>query len=134
LFSNSFQALNPKLLLKLASKFSFTSGFQVVSIPSKRASATSNNFKTFGINTNYSSYSRNSIVTILNPENNSLTYSKIGLSTGLDSPSRFYLKGSSLSRTSIVYPKLLVSKPTLNYVSSIRKILTLLTLLTLKIK
>jgi hypothetical protein len=134
LFECSFQSLNPKLSLKLASKFNFTSGFQIFSIPSQRCSLLTNQFSVFNLSSSASNYSRNSIISTLSLERDAIDRSKIGVSLMIDSNLKAHLTNKYSLNANTIPLKLLLDKPAINFVISIRKIITLLALLNLRSK
>ena len=129
--SYTLDSVTSNVVVKLAKKYSFLLGLNTSSMPSKRAKMLSQSLSNLGINLKSTAFNRNTISQVTKFTHNTEPLSQIGLSTYVETSTKFYLKKDiSLNRAFTPYDML--TNPVLSFVSSHRSILTLLTLLSIK--
>lgn len=124
-------SITSDVIVKLAKKYSFPLGLNTSSIPCKRAKMLSQSLARLGINLKSNSFNRNTISQVNKFTHNADSLSQIGLSTYVETPSKFYLK-KDVNTNFTFTPYAITLSVTLPFVSSNRSILILLTLLSIK--
>ena len=124
-------SITSDVVVKLAKKHSFSLGLNTSSIPCKRAKMLSQSLARLGINLRTNSFNRNTISQVNKFTHNTDSLSQIGLSTYVETPSKFYLK-KDISNNFPLTPYAITMGTSLSFVSSNRSVLILLTLLSIK--